>query len=74
MFTRQAPPRSVLLHGQSMGGSEIPFEHLAAPAAFEANNIIAMNRSADRYGGGPLRFGFDCRFSESDKRCVHCRD
>jgi len=47
----------------------MPSEHLAAPAAFEANDIIAMNGSADRHGGGPLSLNFGCRLSES-RECL----
>jgi len=46
MFTRQVPVCAILLDGQSMAGSEMPSKHLPAPAAFEANDMIAVG--ADR--------------------------
>jgi hypothetical protein len=52
----------------------MPFEHLPAPAAFEANDIIAVNRSPDRHGWGPLSLGFGCRDSEPDERLMDGRD
>ena len=50
-----------------MAGSEMPFEHLAAPAAFQAHDVIAMDGSPDRHGAGPLPVDFGCRFTE-DRR------
>ena len=43
MLTGEGPTHAVLLDAQSMAGREMPFEHLAAPAAIEADDIIAMN-------------------------------
>jgi hypothetical protein len=43
MVTGEVPANAILLHGQSMAGCEMPLEHLAAPAAFEADDIIAVN-------------------------------
>jgi len=42
-----------------MAGSDMPPEHLAAPAAFEADDIIAVNGSPDRHRGYPpfIEFG-----------------
>jgi hypothetical protein len=47
MVTGEIPPHPILLRGQSMAGSEMPFEHLAAPATFDANDIIAVNGLPD---------------------------
>jgi hypothetical protein len=74
MFTRQVPPSTILLDAQSMTGRNMPSEHLAAPAAIEADDIIAMNRSPDRYGGGLISLGFDYRFSDSRERLMDGRD
>jgi hypothetical protein len=43
MLTGKVPPHAVLLDAQSMAGREIAFEHLAAPATIEADDIIAVN-------------------------------
>src|SRR5215469_11813848 len=52
----------------------MPPERQAAPAAFEANDIIRVNRSPDRHGGGPLSLGFGSRFSESRERLMDGRN
>jgi hypothetical protein len=57
-----------------MTGGEVPPEHLAAPAAFQANDVIAIDGSTDRHGGGPLSFGSGCRFSEPRECLMHSRD
>jgi hypothetical protein len=57
-----------------MAGCEMALEHLAARAAFEAHDIIAVNGSPDRdcgYLPGP-RFG--CRFTEAEERLMNGRD
>jgi hypothetical protein len=43
MLTREVPVSTVLFQRQSIAGREMPPEHLAAPAAFEANDKISMN-------------------------------
>jgi len=52
----------------------MPFEHLAALAAFQANDIIAMNGLPDRDGGYPLSVEFGYRFPETGERLMHGRD
>jgi hypothetical protein len=74
MVTGEIPASAILLHGQSMAGSEMPLEHLAAPAAFEAHDIIAVNRSPYRDGGCPLTLDVGCRFSESTECLMNGRD
>jgi hypothetical protein len=74
MVSGEFPARPIVLHAQSMSGREMASKHLAAPAAFEANNIITMNRSPDRHGGCPLTFGFGCGFSEPGERPMDGRD
>jgi hypothetical protein len=71
---RQMPKSKIPLHFQSMAGSETPSEHLAAPPAFEANDIIAMNRSPDRDGGCPLSVEFGYRFTKACEGLIHGRD
>jgi hypothetical protein len=44
------------------------FEHLAAPATIEADDIIAMNGLPDCDGGCPLNLRFGCRFTKADER------
>jgi hypothetical protein len=51
MLTGEVPASAILLYGQSMAGTEMPPEHLAAPAAIQANDIIAMDGSPDRDSG-----------------------
>jgi hypothetical protein len=51
MVTGEVPANAILLHAQSMAGSEMPLEHLAAPAAFQTHDIIAMDGSQDRDSG-----------------------
>jgi hypothetical protein len=52
----------------------MPPEHLAAPPAFKADDIIAMNGSPDLHGWGPLSVGFGYRFSECRERLMDGRD
>ena len=68
MLTGEGPTHAVLLDAQSMAGREMAFEHLAAPATFDANDIIAMNGLPDWYGGCPLNLRFGCRFTKADER------
>jgi hypothetical protein len=74
MVVGKVPARSILLHGQSMAGGEMPSDHLAAPAAFEANDVIEMDGSPDRHCGSPLPVGFCRRFTEADERLMDSRD
>jgi hypothetical protein len=74
MFTRQVPASAILLDAQSMTSREMPSKDLAAPAAFEANHVIAMNGSADRHGRSLLSLGLRCRFAEADERVMDGRD
>jgi hypothetical protein len=57
-----------------MADRDMPSEHLGAPAAFEADDIIAVNGSPDRDGGCPLTPGFGCRFTDANERLMHSRD
>jgi hypothetical protein len=43
MFTPQVPASAILVNAQSVVGREMPSEHLAASAAFQADDIIAVN-------------------------------
>jgi hypothetical protein len=43
MLSGEFPAGTILVDAQSMAGSEMSSEHLAAPAAFEADDIIAVN-------------------------------
>jgi hypothetical protein len=43
MVTRQVPASTILIDGQPVSGRYMPPEHLAAPRAFQANDVIAMN-------------------------------
>src|SRR5712691_6052138 len=46
-------------------------EHLAAPAAFQADDVIAIDGSPDRDRGYSLPVSFGDHFTE---RCTHGRD
>ena len=74
MFAGDAPPCSILVNAQPMAGSDMPPEHLAAPAAFEADDIIAVNRSTDRDGGCPLSVEFGYRFTKASEGLINSRD
>jgi hypothetical protein len=74
MVTRQVPACTILVDAQSMAGIEMPLKHLAAPAAFETDNIIAVNGATDRHRGCSLDFSFVRRFTEADERLMHGRD
>jgi hypothetical protein len=74
MLTGEGPPHAVLLDGQSMAGREMAFEHLAAPATIEADDIIAVSGLPDRHGGCSFALGLGCRFSETRERLMHGRD
>jgi hypothetical protein len=74
MVRAEVPARSVLLNGQSMAGVEMSPEHLAAPAAFQADDIIAMDRSPHRHGGSSLLVGFCRWFTDADERLMNSRD
>jgi hypothetical protein len=52
---------------------QVPAEHLPAPAAIEANDMIAVNGSPDGNGGGPLGDRFRL-FPESPERLMDGRD
>jgi hypothetical protein len=43
MFAWEIPASTVLVDTQSMVGPEMSLEHLAAPPAIKANDIIALN-------------------------------
>jgi hypothetical protein len=74
MLTGEVPSRAILLHGQSMAGQDMPSEHLATPAAFQANDIIAMNGPPDRHSRCSLSLEFGYRFSETCERLMNGRD
>jgi hypothetical protein len=70
MFTRQVPAGTILVDAQSVAAGKMPPQREAAPSTFKANDIIAINRSPDRHGGGSLSLDFGCRFSESVERLM----
>jgi hypothetical protein len=73
MLTGELPLRAILLHGQSIAGSKMPSEHLAAPSAFQANDIIAVNRSTDGHRGSSLAdFGY--LFTKAGEGLMNGRD
>ena len=74
MVSREFPSGAILVDVQPMTGREMPFEDLPAPAAFEANDIIAVNRAPDGDGGSPINFRFCRRSSKSRERPMDDRD
>ena len=69
MLAREFPASTILVDAQSTVTSKMPPERQAAPATFEANDVIGVDRSPDRHGGSPLSLNFGCRFSES-RECL----
>jgi hypothetical protein len=43
MLSGKFPASTILLDVQTMAGREMPFEHLASPATFQAHDIILVN-------------------------------
>jgi hypothetical protein len=74
MLAWQVPPSTILVGAQSVAGRDMPLEHLAAPAAFQANDIIAVNRSTDRHSRCSPSIDFGCRFTKADERLMNGRD
>jgi len=74
MVGAEVPARSILLHGQSMAGIEMPLDHLAAPPAFQANHVIPVNGSPDRHRGSSFSVGFCRWFTEADERFMNSPD
>src|SRR4029077_9768383 len=68
------PAGAILVDAQFMAGSEMPPEHLGAPAAFQADDIIAVNRSADRHRGFSLSVEFGYRFTKSCESLMNSQD
>jgi hypothetical protein len=57
MMRWQFPPRSIFIGGQGVLRLDVPTQRMPLPAAIEANNIVARNRTADGYRWGRrLRF------------------
>jgi hypothetical protein len=52
----------------------MPAEHLPAPTAIQANDVITMNGSPDRNRRGSLDDGFCCRFTEATESLMDGRD
>src|SRR6516162_2502421 len=74
MVTREVPVSTILVNAQSVAGGEMAFEHLTAPPAFQANDIIAMDRSPDRHRGCSLDAGFCYRFAKPRECLMNGRD
>jgi hypothetical protein len=52
----------------------MPAQHLPAPAAIQADDVIVLNGSADRNCGGSLDDGFCGRFAELTEGLMNGRD
>ena len=49
---RQLPPPAIFIDAQAMPLADVPTQATPSPAAFEANDVVAGDRSADRNGWG----------------------
>jgi hypothetical protein len=74
MSTRQVPASTILLNGQSMAGRQMPSDHQAAPTAFQADDVIPMNGSADRHRWSSLCVEFGYRFTEASDGLMNSQD
>jgi hypothetical protein len=74
MVLGKFPASTILVDAQFMSGREMPSEHLAAPAALQADYIVAMDGSPNRHGRRPPSLGFGCQFSETGERLMDGRD
>jgi hypothetical protein len=52
----------------------MPAQHLPAPPAIQADNIVAVNGSPDRHRRGSLDKGFCCGLTEVGQRVMDGRD
>jgi hypothetical protein len=57
-----------------MSRAEMPSKHLAAPAALQANDMIAVDGSADRDSGRALFVEFGYRFTKACEGLMNGRD
>ena len=57
-----------------MGGGDVPAKHVAAPPAFEANDVIAPDRLPNRDGRCPGDCGFRHRLAEAGERLMDSRN
>ena len=48
MILRQFPARTVVRNFETMGGPQMPAEHLRAKPALEADDVIGLHRASDR--------------------------
>ena len=57
-----------------MAGCQMPSNHQAAPTAFQADDVIPMNGSADRHRGSSLTADFWWLFTETCEGLMNSRD
>jgi hypothetical protein len=57
-----------------MAGCQMPSDHQAAPTAFQADDIIPVNGSADRHRGSSLCVDFRYWFTETCEGLMNGRD
>ena len=57
-----------------MGGGDVPTKHVAAPSAFEANDVIAPDRLLYRDGRCPGGGDFRFRFGETSEHLINARN
>jgi hypothetical protein len=50
------------------------FEHLALPAAIQADDEIAVDGSTDGHRGYSLTVDFGCRFAKACECLMNCQD
>jgi hypothetical protein len=74
MLTRQVPASTILVDAQPVTGRYMPSEHLAAPAAFDADDVIAVNGPSNRNSGCSLFVEFGYRFTKGCEGLMNSRD
>jgi hypothetical protein len=70
---QQFPTGAIFVNGQPMSGRHMPAEHLPAPTAIQADDMIVVNGSPHRHCRGSLDQGF-CRFAETTEGLMNGRD
>src|SRR5438876_281749 len=73
VIARQVPAPQIFGDLQSMPHAEVTSQGLAFEAAFEADHMVALHRSPDRYGRRSCRLRLD-RLAELPDRLLHRGD
>jgi hypothetical protein len=73
MLRSQIPATPVLVGAQPVPRHQVAAQHVPPPAAVQANNNIALDRSSNRDGGAALLHEF-WHFAEVAQRVMHTGD